>query len=1054
MPNVTINPGFFDILASKETPHLNSPTVEKKYWRSLEEFNNTDSFIQESSKEFAQELPLEEVLSGKSDLASNRRDFLKYCGFGLSAAALAACNKTPVKKAIPFVMHPEEISPSLPNWYATSYFDGLDYASILVKCREGRPIKIEGNNLSSINRGGINARVQASVLGLYDEERLREPSMDGHEVSWEEWMGEVVQDLSSAAPGTVLLLTPSVVSPLTRTLLQQTLTRFPSLRHVVTDSLSVSALLEANQMQFGQAALPAMRFDQAQVVVGIGADFLGNWISPVEFTKQWSTRRRPTKENPQMSRHIQFETLLSLTGSNADARYAYRASQEALVVANLYNAVARLAGKSALQVPALELAGNAIAQTAKELWASRGSSLVVCGSGVTQVQVLVNGINDMLGNYGKTLDWSTPWQAFQGIDSAVDKALQDLQSGLFKVVLVQHVNPVYQSAQGAAWAKALKAVRCYGFGLRRNETLALCRGLAPSHHILETWGDAEPRRGLYSLVQPAIAPLYNTKSWDELLLGLLGRQDKIYDVLRNSWITRGAASGVASDFSAFWRKVLHDGIYEKPQGTASLASMPVDFSAVCATLKAGGLLEPQGKGLELVTYTKLGLGDGQLAHIPWLQEMPDPITKACWDNYLMVSMVTAQTQGLKDGDLVRLKAGGVEQEVPILVQPGLFADTMALARGYGQQHAGKAGTGVGVQASPWVRASGFLAIESVQKTGETYAIAQTQTHHTIEGRLHVKETTLAEYAANPASGNVRPYVSVRQDDGSTKKVYPGISRDAITLWQKRDYEGHHWAMAIDLNACTGCGSCVVSCQVENNVPVVGKQEVLNRREMHWIRIDRYYNFDNQGEGNQNRRINTEDDYAAINKPDQVSVLFQPIMCHQCDNAPCESVCPVLATVHSSEGLNQMVYNRCVGTRYCANNCPYKVRRFNWFSYIDNPQFYNNPAQTDLGRMVLNPDVTVRARGVMEKCTFCVQRIQAGKLDGKRKGMRPVDGSIQTACQQSCPAGAIVFGDLNDPQSEVSRLFLNERTYGVVEELNVLPSVNFLTKVRNTNPVQA
>ncbi|MGA1330198.1 MAG: TAT-variant-translocated molybdopterin oxidoreductase [Bacteroidia bacterium] len=1028
--------------------------MEKKYWRSLEEFNNTDSFVQESSKEFAQELPLEDVFSGKSDLASNRRDFLKYCGFGLSAAALAACNKTPVKKAIPFVMHPEEISPSLPNWYATSYFDGLDYASILVKCREGRPIKIEGNNLSSINQGGINARVQASVLGLYDEERLREPSMDGREVSWEDWMGELVQELSAAAPGTVLLLTPSVVSPLTRSLLQQTLTRFPSLRHVVMDSVSVSSLLEANLKHFGQAALPAMRFDQARVVVGIGADFLGNWISPVEFTKQWSTRRRPTKENPQMSRHIQFETLLSLTGSNADARYTYRASQEALVVANLYNAVAGLAGKSPLQVPSFECAGNAIAQTAKELWASRGSSLVVCGSGLTHVQILVNGINEMLGNYGKTLDWSTPWQAFQGIDSAVDKALQDLKSGLYKAVFVQSVNPVYHSAQGTEWAKALKAVRCYGFGLRRNETLALCRGLAPSHHILETWGDAEPRRGLFSLVQPAIAPLYNTKSWDELLLGILGRQDKIYDVLRNSWITRGAASGVASDFSAFWRKVLHDGIYEKPQGGASLASLPMDFNAACASLKAGGFLEVQAKGLELVTYTKLGIGDGRLAHIPWLQELPDPITKACWDNYLMVSMVTAQSQGLKDGDLVRIQAGGVEQEVPVLVQPGLFADTMAIALGYGQQHAGKAGTGVGVQASPWHRSSGFLAIEAIEKTGETYAIAQTQTHHTIEGRLHVKETTLAEYAANPASGNVRPYVSVRQEDGSTKKVYPGISRDAITLWQKRDYEGHHWAMAIDLNACTGCGSCVVSCQVENNVPVVGKQEVLNRREMHWIRIDRYYNFDNQGESNQVRRINTEDEYAGINKPDQVSVLFQPIMCHQCDNAPCETVCPVLATVHSSEGLNQMVYNRCVGTRYCANNCPYKVRRFNWFYYIDNPQFYNNPAQTDLGRMVLNPDVTVRARGVMEKCTFCVQRIQAGKLDGKRKGMRPVDGSIQTACQQSCPAGAIVFGDLNDPQSEVSRLFLNERTYGVVEELNVLPSVNFLTKVRNTTPLQA
>jgi molybdopterin-containing oxidoreductase family iron-sulfur binding subunit len=329
------------------------------------------------------------------------------------------------------------------------------------------------------------------------------------------------------------------------------------------------------------------------------------------------------------------------------------------------------------------------------------------------------------------------------------------------------------------------------------------------------------------------------------------------------------------------------------------------------------------------------------------------------------------------------------------------------------------------------------------------ALAQTQTHHTIEGRNIVKETTLDKYTVNPADGNVRPYVQMKQADGTFKKVYPGISRDAITLWDKRDYEGHHWAMAVDLNACTGCGACIVSCQVENNVPVVGKQEVINRREMHWIRIDRYYAFNEDG-----MKIDEEKEYGMIQNGDNVQVAFQPVMCMQCDNAPCETVCPVLATVHSDEGLNQMVYNRCVGTRYCANNCPYKVRRFNWFSYTDNPKFYTNPSQSDLGKMVLNPDVTVRARGVMEKCTFCVQRIQAGKLDAKRQSRGVNDGEIKTACQQSCPSGAIIFGDLNDPNSEVSQLFLNERAYGIIEELNVLPSVNYLTKVRNTNSIKA
>ncbi|MFM8959923.1 MAG: TAT-variant-translocated molybdopterin oxidoreductase, partial [Bacteroidota bacterium] len=383
--------------------------MEKKYWRSLDELQQTDAFVQESSREFAQELPIESLWSDGAGVQSNRRDFLKYCGFGLSAAALAACNKTPVKKAIPFVMHPEEISPSLPNWYASTYFDGHDYASVLVKTREGRPIKLEGNKLSSLNQGGLNARVQASVLGVYDEERIQEPEIEGQKASWEEWLGEVVQDLSVASAGSVLLLTPSVVSPLTKSLLQQLISRYPAIKHVVMDHQSVSGILEANETSFGLAAIPSLRFDKAKVILGIGADFLGNWVSPTEFTRQWSSGRRPSKESPVMSRHIQFETILSLTGSNADARYTYRASQEALVVANLYNALAKIAGRNPLDASALELAGNAIAQTAKELWAARGASLVVCGSNVPEVQLLVNGMNDMLGNYGSTLNWSSPW---------------------------------------------------------------------------------------------------------------------------------------------------------------------------------------------------------------------------------------------------------------------------------------------------------------------------------------------------------------------------------------------------------------------------------------------------------------------------------------------------------------------------------------------------------------------------------------------------------------------------------------------------------------------
>lgn len=1021
--------------------------AQKKYWRSIDELNSTPAFVEEASKEFAQEIPVEEMLSEESmGLEANRRDFLKIFGFSLTAATLAACTKTPVKKAVPFVAQPEEISPSIATWYATTFSDGYDYASVLVKTREGRPIKIEGNTLSGISQGGVNARVHASVLCLYDANRLQQPKVAGKYVSWDEFDNQLTSKLSNLGGKPVVLLTNSIISPTTKRLIEGFKAKFPGSSHVTYDAISASGMIEANEAGFGVAALPTYHFDKAEVILSVGADFLGNWISPVEFTRDYTTNRKVSKDKPKMSRHVQFESILTVTGSNADLRVTYQASKEGLVIANLYNAIAKLAGASTINASKHDLAGNAIAATAAELWAARGKSLVVCGSNDAAVQQLVNGINQMLGNYGTTIDMAAPVYLRQGKDAAMESLVADMNAGKVGAVIAYGVNPAYDYYKATAFVSGLKKVDVsVVVSEQNNETVQLAGFVAAANNFLESWGDAMPAAGKYSISQPAISKLYDTRSFDEVLMALTGNTANAYDTMKDTWKDIFSKSG-AADFGTFWRTALHNGIFEMPV-VGGQPAYKGNVTAAAAAIKA------EGSDVELVVYEKLGLGNGNMAGNPWLQEMPDPISKACWDNYLAVSIKYARENGINEGDIVKVSANGYEVEVPVLIQPGTYPGTVALALGYGRVNVSKAGEGIGANAYPFMTYNGSRSVVatkvSVSKTGMKTTIAQTQTHHTIEGRNIVKETTLDKYAVNPADGNVRPYIQVKQADGTFTKVYPGINRNAITLWDKRDYEGHHWAMAVDLNACTGCGACIVSCQVENNVPVVGKQEVLNRREMHWIRIDRYYTFNEDG-----MMIDKEKEYNMIQNGDNVQVAFQPVMCMQCDNAPCETVCPVLATVHSDEGLNQMVYNRCVGTRYCANNCPYKVRRFNWFSYTDNPKFYNNPSQTDLGRMVLNPDVTVRARGVMEKCTFCVQRIQAGKLEAKRNNRGVLDGDIKTACQQSCPSGAIVFGDLNDENSEVSKLFLNERAYGIIEELNVLPSVNYLTKVRNTQSIKA
>jgi Fe-S-cluster-containing dehydrogenase component len=722
-----------------------------------------------------------------------------------------------------------------------------------------------------------------------------------------------------------------------------------------------------------------------------------------------------------MARHVHFESGFSLTGSNADQRVAVHPSELGLVALALAGRLARRAGAPAPAVSSEAPCDPALLDAlAAELWRHRGESLVVCGVNDLALQVVVNRINSLLGNVGRTIDLDRPSLQRQGDDLGVAALVAAMERGEIGALLLWGVNPAYDYPEAGRFVRALARVPLkVSFADRLDETAMHADVVCPDHHFLEAWGDAEPVQSCFALAQPAIAPLFDTRQAQESLLRWMGEAPDYHAWLREHWRREiFPRQDRWASFDEFWDHALQDGAFALPE-EAGEKSAPVDagdFAAAAAALAADharALAVRRQGGYEVRLYEKVALRDGRHANNPWLQELPDPITRATWGNYVSVSPHLAAGLGLEEGDVVRLGEPGAGRpaiELPVQVQPGLPRQAIAVALGYGRSRAGKAGDGVGANAFPLVAlhdgfARGAAYGPRIAKTGRREALALTQHHASMEGRPIVRETTLAELAKNPAAGHAE-------------------ERPA-SLWAEHPREGHFWGMAIDLNACLGCGACVVACQAENNVAVVGKDEVRRGREMHWIRIDRYYS-------------------GAAEAPE---TLYEPMMCQHCANAPCETVCPVLATVHSSDGLNQQVYNRCVGTRYCANNCPYKVRRFNWFEYAGNPRF-DYHMNSALGRMVLNPDIVVRSRGVMEKCSLCTQRIQAGKLRAKAAGVPLADGDVQTACQQACPSEAIVFGDLNDPRSEVSRRRAAPRFYRVLEELNTRPGVGYLARVRN------
>ncbi len=978
----------------------------KKYWQSIEDYKKIQN-TQESTPEPMPEFSVEGMTGEDIKNGHSRRDFLKMLGFSVGTAVIAASCETPVRKAIPFLNQPEEITPGIPNYYASSFFDGNDYCSILVKTREGRPIKIEGNDLSTISKGGTSARVQASILNLYDNARYKGPKKDEQDIDWESLDAEIISKLKnlSTEGKEIVLLSGTIISPSTKKLIEDFKEAYPGTSWISYDPVSYYAIRSAHDKQFGSAIIPSYKISNAKLVVGFNADFLGTWLSPVEFTKQYSASRKLLNGERSMLRHIQYETQMTITGGMADDRTPIKASEEKIILLNLYNKLAGSLGFAQYTSPSTEVD---IQSLADELLENQGESILFSGTNDEEIQLIVNAINNMLGNYGKTIDLAHDVQLRQGNDLEMVKLIERLNQGAVGAVIHFNTNPVYDYPHSKEYIDALNKVDLkISLAGSPDETSALCQYVAPDNNYLESWNDAEPKRGFYSMCQPVIRNIFDTRQAQDSLIkwmeGALSYQDLIEKYWKENLFSKQTKF---IDFTSFWNQSVHDGVFEAEEELTTA----IEYKDADLTIT---LSDKRNTILELFLYEKASIGNGNFANNPWLQEMPDPISMATWDNYLCISTALAVHHGFQTED-VALFNGNIE--LPVLVQPGLEKNTVAIALGYGRTKAGKVADDLGFNAYPFMTVSGGLkklsndSITVEKVNGKTYPLALTQVHHTMEGRDLARETTLDRFLDNPASGNEQHAIDAEKN---------------TTLYDQLEFDGFQWGMAINLNACTGCGNCVISCQAENNVAVIGKEQVRNRRIMHWIRIDRYYSSES----------------------DNPEVFHQPVMCQHCDNAPCENVCPVAATPHSNEGLNQMAYNRCIGTRYCMNNCPYRVRRFNWFEFANNDEYDYN-MNNDVGKLVLNPDVVVRSRGVVEKCSLCVQRIQEKKQLAKLENRQLEDGEIKLACQASCPADAIIFGNLLDPDSEISKMNKNPRNYHLLEQVHTLPSTSYLSKIRN------
>ncbi|MCG8606628.1 TAT-variant-translocated molybdopterin oxidoreductase [bacterium] len=990
-------------LLSKVRDRLSS-VRGREYWRSLDELAQTEEFKRLVQNEFPQNAAL-------WDASVDRRSFLKFMGASLALAGLGACTRQPTEKIIPYVKQPEQIIPGKPLFFATAFTLGGFATGVLAESHMGRPIKIEGNPDHPASLGATDCFAQASVLELYDPDRSQVVSRAGRISTWETFLAELNAQLESqkATDGAgIRILTETVTSPTLASQLQGFLSRYPSAKWHQYEPINRDNYKRGTQLAFGELLDGQYRFDQADIILGLDADFLFNQVASLRHARDFATKRKVNQDHGEMNRLYTVESSPSLTGAMADHRLNLQAreiGQLAAVLAQELGIPERFRFKVELgSVPSSILAEEStrdwIKALARDLQKHQSNSIVLAGKNQPpEVHALTHAMNAALDNIGRTVRFTNPAEAESVIQTeSLSQLVTDMEDGKVEMLVMIGGNPVFNAPADLNFVDALERVKFrVHHSLWDDETSQHCHWHIPQTHYLEHWSDACAYDGTASIIQPLIAPLYGGKSIHEFVAALSGQAGPPgHEIVKNYWQSQQPADG----FEVFWQTAVHDGLIAGttfPEKTPILRMTGQQFD-----FQSGAT-----DGLEINFKPDPTIWDGRFINNGWLQELPKPLTKLTWDNAALISPATAARLDLQNEQLVDLNYDGRTVKAPVWITPGQPENSVAVHFGYGRRRTGRVGTGSGFNAFA-LRTSGQPWFDSgleLTPTGETYALASTQLHSNMENRHLVRVGTLEEYRAHPE------FVHKLAHDPP----------DDLTFYPKFENKGYAWGMAVDLNSCIGCGACTVACQSENNIPVVGKDQVQRGREMHWIRVDRYY------EGH-------------LENP---ATYHQPVMCMHCENAPCEVVCPVGATTHSDEGLNEMTYNRCVGTRYCANNCPYKVRRFNFYLYAD--------YETESLKLLQNPDVTVRSRGVMEKCTYCVQRINAARIEAKKEDREIADGDIQTACQQVCPTDAIVFGDINDPDSAISKLRSEHRNYGILTETGTRPRTTYLAKLRNPNP---
>jgi Fe-S-cluster-containing dehydrogenase component len=954
----------------------------------------------------------------------SRRDFLKYFTAAGALIGGTACTRRPKDYLVPYVNKPEGFVYGVPVWYASSSPDGV---GLLIKTREGRPIKLEGNPDHPFTKGGLDTQTQAELLNLFNPDRVRGVfvSETGRSLSWQALDEQMKAVLSSARPGSIRLLVDEVPSP-SRDRAVRLFEEKTGARSVVFRDHSYEALSKAYEI-LGRKGVPYPRFDKADTIVSVDADFLGRWLRPTEFTKAFSSRRSIHAGDDQVNQLFVFESAYSVTGVAADYRVAIKPSQQLSVLLSL---AAELSKQISIDASLVAMAGEVegvppgeIQKAARALAASRGRALVVSsysGPQALACQLVAALINEALGSYGSTLDWSAEVRVGRGSESEFDRLVEEMKAGQVDVLIIQGVNPVYSRPHSDFAAALSKVGQSFTLTRELNETAKASKHTLSESHFVEAWGDSEALAGSYSIQQPVIEPLFDSRSLTQCLLAWAGDSRSDQDFVKSVWKESVFANAKASSgFDAWWQDQLR-------VGHCLVGSANSAFSAKGGTALSfiEAARSQKSSGLELVAIETLNMTDGRNANNAWLQELPEPISKVTWGNFVALSPEAAKQLGVHQHDEIEVKSDKASVKLSVFVQPGIRNDVAVVPLGYGRTQAGTLGSGVGasIYAFSLKQDAGISfsgAKISLVKTGGRKELATTQHHFDLHGRDHdiLQQTTLAEFRKDPKAAK----------DPVLDKMKLFSMYDA----SEHPYPGNRWGMAIDLNKCTGCQACVVACYSENNIGIVGKDQVSMGRHLAWLRLDLYYTGDESSP----------------------AATFEPMLCQQCERAPCETVCPVLATVHSSDGLNDMIYNRCVGTRYCANNCPYKVRRFNYFHYSKAMAGRQDISEESPISLMFNPDVTVRSRGVMEKCTFCVQRIRKGvdeikEQAGKDFRYRVPDGHIQTACQQSCPADAITFGDLNDENSRVNQMAKKAQAFKVLAVLNTNPSVSYLPRIRN------